>query len=121
MHVHGVQGLTGAQGNGAASGAAPPARLVRAAHEFEGQLLEQLLKPMTDSDGLTGDSIAGSAGALGSFATAALGQALSQEGGLGLADQIIRNLTPHGKAGMSENGTESAKGAPEVTNYVNHS
>ncbi|HEU5351236.1 MAG TPA: hypothetical protein VFU55_06535 [Terracidiphilus sp.] len=119
MHVDGMQGLplTGTQTN--ANGAAPP-RLVKAAHEFEGQLLEQLLKPMTDSDGLTGDSISGSAGALGSFAAEALGQGLSQQGGLGLADQIIRTLTPHGQRGMAENETKSAKGTPEVTNCGNH-
>jgi Rod binding domain-containing protein len=125
MHLHGMQGLplagtqTSAAGGGLSKGATASPRLVRAAHEFEGQLMEQLLKPMTDSDGLTGESVSGSAGALGSFASEALGQALSQEGGLGLADEIIRNLTPHEGPGASKSGTKSAKGAPGVTNFGN--
>ena len=34
--------------------AAPSPRLVRAAHEFEGQMMKELLKPMTNGDALTG-------------------------------------------------------------------
>lgn len=108
MQLHAMQGMATMGAQGSAAGAAKPsARLVKAAHEFEGQLMEQLLKPMTDSDGLTGDSVSGSAGALGSFAAAALGRALSAEGGLGLADHIIRSLTPHGEAKVSASGTKT--------------
>jgi Rod binding domain-containing protein len=123
MHLRGMQGLplTGMQTNGTGNAATPSPRLVRAAHEFEGQLMEQLLKPMTDSDGLTGESVSGSAGALGSFATETLGQALSAQGGLGLADEIIRDLTPHGREGTSKSWTESTKRRPAVTNFSNHS
>jgi Rod binding domain-containing protein len=73
----------------------PSPRLVKAAHEFEGQMMQELLKPLTDSDGLTaedGDSGEGSAGALGSFASEALGQALSRHGGLGIADRVLKEL-----------------------------
>ena len=102
MHLDGLQGMAlGMRASATDVATTPPARLVKAAHEFEGQLLQQLLKPLTDSDGLTGDSLTGSAGALGSFASEALGQALSAQGGLGLADQIIRELTPVAKAGVS--------------------
>jgi len=80
------------------------AKLVRAAHEFEGQMMKELLKPMTASDGLTGqdgddpnaDADSGSSGALGEFATEALGQALSLRGGFGIADQIIKELSQSG-------------------------
>jgi Rod binding domain-containing protein len=80
---------------------APSPRLVRAAHEFEGQMMQQLLKPMTDGDGLSGadgdeDSGAGSGGALREFASEALGQSLSQRGGLGIAKQIIQELSHTG-------------------------
>ena len=83
----------------AASGASP--RLVRAAHEFEGQMMKELLKPMTGGDALTGtgddsDSGAGSGGALSEFASEALGQGLSERGGLGIADQIIKELSHSG-------------------------
>ena len=72
-------------------------RLVKAAHEFEGQMMKELLKPMTRSCGLTregsDDSDTGSSGALGEFAAEALGQALSERGGFGIADRIVRELT----------------------------
>ena len=60
--------------------------------------MQELLKPMTSGDSLTGtdedeDSGAGSGGALGEFASEALGQSLSQHGGFGIANQIIRELS----------------------------
>jgi Rod binding domain-containing protein len=83
------------------AGNAPWPRLVRAAHEFEGQMMKELLKPMTGGDSLTGteddsDSGAGSGGALGEFASEALGQALSERGGFGIADRIVRELSHSG-------------------------
>ena len=91
-------------GNGMAGQSEPAvsARLVRAAHEFEGQMMKELLKPMTGSDGPTGpeddesDSSAGSGEALGEFASEALGQALSERGGFGIADRIVRELSRSG-------------------------
>ena len=68
---------------------APQPRLVRAAHEFEAQMMKELLKPMTDADGLDGRGRRlgfGSGGALGEFASEALGQALSEQGGFGIAN-----------------------------------
>ena len=84
-----------------ASGAATPQpRLVHAAHEFEAQMMKELLKPLNQSDGLTGsgeDSDAeGSGGALGEFASEALGRALSEGGGFGIASRIVKQLTPQG-------------------------
>src|SRR5208282_1850844 len=76
---------------------APQPRLVRAAHEFEAQMMKELLKPMTGSSSLTGeDEDSGSSGALGEFASEALGRALSEQGGLGIANSIIRDLTASG-------------------------
>jgi Rod binding domain-containing protein len=79
--------------------AAPSPRLIKAAHEFEGQMMEELLKPMTASNGLDGeddDQSAGSGGALTQFASEALGRALSEQGGLGIAASIVRKLSPQG-------------------------
>ena len=92
------------QGNSAANGpqGTPSPQLVRAAHEFEGQMMEELLKPMTAGDALTGDedgnsdSGAGSGGALSDFASQALGQAMSERGGFGIADRIMRELSRPG-------------------------
>ena len=85
----------------AANSAVPQPRLVRAAHEFEAQMMKELLKPMTASASLTGEdgdsgTDAGSNGALGEFASEALGQALSQQGGFGIATQIVHDLSHSG-------------------------
>jgi len=94
-------------GDGAAGAGAPQPRLVHAAHEFEAQMMKELLKPMTGKDALTGEDEdtggdAGSNGALGEFASEALGQALSQRGGFGIANSIVRDLSHSGN--RHENG-----------------
>jgi Rod binding domain-containing protein len=72
---------------------------VRAAHEFEAQMMKEIMKPMTSaSNSLTGDeddsdSSSGSGGALGQFASEALARALSDHGGLGIANQIVCELS----------------------------
>lgn len=90
-----IEGVGGAAGTGQADRTLSP-RLVRAAHEFEGQMMKELLKPMTDGDPLTGaaDSSAepGSQSALNEFAGEVMGRALSEHGGLGIADRIVREL-----------------------------
>lgn len=62
-------------------------------------MMEELLKPLTSGNGLDGedgDAATGSTGALGQFATEALGQALSEQGGFGIARGIIKELSPQG-------------------------
>jgi Rod binding domain-containing protein len=79
------------------SGAQP--RLVRAAHEFEAQMLKELLQPIAKSSGLLGDedgSGEGSGGVLGQFAAEAFAGALSSQGGFGIARQIVRDLSHSG-------------------------
>lgn len=102
MHVGSIAGSTAAT----AAQSAPSPRLVQAAHEFEGQMMKQLLEPMTNGDALTGaedgdlglgsGSGAGSTGALGEFASEALGKALSERGGFGIADRIVKELSRSG-------------------------
>jgi Rod binding domain-containing protein len=80
-----------------ATPATPSPRLVSAAHEFEAQMMKEMLKPMMSTNGLNGEeneSSSGSGGALGEFATEALGRGLSEAGGFGLASSIVRQLTP---------------------------
>jgi Rod binding domain-containing protein len=98
--------LTRVTSASAAGTMAPQPRLVRAAHEFEAQMMKELLKPMTGKDGLTGEDNdtagdAGSNGALGEFASQALGQALSQQGGFGIANSIVRDLSHSGNKAES--------------------
>lgn len=102
MHAGAVN--TGTFNTGATSAAAattaanvPSPRLVRAAHEFEGQMMKELLKPMTAGDGLTGDEDeSGSGSTLNEFGAEALGQALSLQGGFGIADRIVKDLSHSG-------------------------
>ena len=78
-------------------------RMVRAAHEFEGQMMKELLKPMTSSSSLEGsdDSDEGSNGALGEFASESLGKALSEQGGFGIANQIIHHFSQSGNRSVT--------------------
>lgn len=78
----------------------PEPRLYKAAHEFEAQLMKELLAPMVHAAGTDEESDSGSAGALGDFAGQALGEAISLRGGLGIADSILRQLAP------AESGSE---------------
>ena len=87
---------TAAATSGAAP-ASPPPRLVSAAHEFEAQMMKEMLKPMTSTSGLDGEeneTSSGYGGALGEFASEALGRGLSEAGGFGIASSIVRQLTP---------------------------
>ena len=102
-------------GNGAVGNGIPPPRLVSAAHEFEAQMMKELLKPMTGKDALTGEDEvgggdAGSNGALGEFASEALGQALSQRGGFGIANSIVRDLSHSGNKRETGKVTEILHG-----------
>jgi Rod binding domain-containing protein len=75
----------------------PQPRLVRAAHEFEAQMMKELMKPMTSSNSLTGeDDDSGSGSALGEYASEALGRALSEQGGFGIANRIVKDLSHTG-------------------------
>lgn len=90
-----TMGLPGTRQQAAAGNIAGPSpRLVSAAHEFEGQMLKELLKPMTESDGLGGSDA--DSGILGEFASEALGKALSEQGGFGIAKQILAHFSQSG-------------------------
>jgi Rod binding domain-containing protein len=82
----------------------PQPRLVQAAHEFEAAMMKELMAPLlsghsglASSTGLGGlggnDGEAGSDSALGDFAGEALGKALSEHGGFGIARSIIHQLS----------------------------
>ncbi len=95
------------------TGTAPEPRLVRAAHEFEGQMMQELMKPMTNGEALWGedaDGDAGSSEALGEFASETLAQALSRQGGFGIADRIVKDLSHSG----NRHGNEKVTGNPHV-------
>lgn len=99
-----MQSITAAVGAAATTGHAtagqtPQPRLVRAAHEFEAQMMKELMKPLNQGSSLPGtdgdgDEDSGSGGALGEFASEALGRALSEHGGFGIASSIVKQLSP---------------------------
>ena len=102
--MHAVQ--TATQTTGPTGAATPPPRLVRAAHEFEAQMMKELMKPLNRGSSLTGadadaDDDSGSTGALGEFASETLGRALSEQGGFGIASDIVKQLSP----AAHQNGT----------------
>jgi Rod binding domain-containing protein len=86
-------------------------RLKSAAHEFEASLMQEFLKPLQEdplfapdqSDGLgdldssSGGDDQGSSGALMSFGTEALAEAISQRGGFGIATKILDHFRTQGK------------------------
>ena len=101
----GAAGLSPAAATAATSAvAARQARLAGAAQQFEGMLLEELLKPMqrshagafaeTDGNGEDGaGDVGGSLDTLTSYGTEAVAQALARRGGLGLARTIVAEVT----------------------------
>jgi Rod binding domain-containing protein len=103
---------------------APQPRLVRAAHEFEAQMMKELLKPMTMSnlDGENDDSSSNSESALTEFASEALGQALSEQGGFGIATSIVQRLShasnkPAG-AHAAKNSQNNVLTVPRMTKVI---
>jgi peptidoglycan hydrolase FlgJ len=104
---------------GSSSGATastPQPRLVHAAHEFEASMMKELLKPLQhdslfSEDG--SDDSSGSNGALADFASEALGKALSEHGGFGIAKRILDQIGSKGaeKSTTSNTNTLPLKGS----------
>jgi Rod binding domain-containing protein len=90
-----MQSIAATAGAARDTQATPQPRLVRAAHEFEAQMMKELLKPLSSGSGLTGED-EGSGSALGEFASEALGRALSEGGGLGIANSVVHDLSRSG-------------------------
>lgn len=92
--MHAIEGVS----TNISSAMVPQPRLIQASHEFEAQLMKELLKPMAVGTSLDGDESDSRSGAvLGDFATEALGQALSRQGGLGIANSILHSLSRNEK------------------------
>jgi Rod binding domain-containing protein len=115
-----ITSATAASTGAVTASATPSPRLVHAAHEFEAQMMQELLKPMTSGDGLDGEdsgSASGSSGALGSFASESLGQALSEHGGFGIATGIVRQLSVAGNKHGSTGVTGSLHGNTVINSH----
>ena len=89
-------------------------RLDHAAHEFEAQMMKELLRPVT-SVGELDETHSGSGGALAEFAGEALGQSLSKGGGFGIATAVLRSLSHNGsdsRGGSTSGRTSSTRSIP---------
>jgi Rod binding domain-containing protein len=69
-------------------------------------MMQELMKPLTRGSSLTGEdgdsgNDSGSNGALGEFATEALGRALSEQGGFGIANSVLKDLSHSGNKSVS--------------------
>ena len=73
-------------------------RLVRAAHEFEAQMMKELLRPHDSSGSLTGDGDERRAVERELWASLppSRWRALSEQGGFGIADRILHDLSRSG-------------------------
>jgi len=71
------------------------AKLADAAQQFEAMMLQELLKPLrTSEDNLRGEKSEDSSfDTIASFGTEAVAKAISKNGGLGVARQVIEQLS----------------------------
>jgi len=76
-------------------------KLTDAAQQFEGMLLEQMLKPMREG-GDWGEESGGGSQTMASFGTEAVAKAISKAGGLGIARQVVRQVMHEMSAGTKK-------------------
>ena len=93
-------------------------RLVKAAQQFEAQLMKELLRPLTQSSKLLGDGDADEGGAdtLGEFAVESLAGSLSAHGGMGIANRIVDGFSRFGNT--SRNSPVTEKPHPDTVMYL---
>jgi peptidoglycan hydrolase FlgJ len=89
--------LTGVAGSASLAATQRHARLVDAAQQFEGMILEQLLKPMQRSQdtgfGQDPDTDRdGSLDTLSSYGTGAVANSIARSGGLGIARKVVADV-----------------------------
>lgn len=71
------------------------AKLMEAAQQFEGMLLQEMLKPMRSSeDSWLGEQkdLDAAAGTMSSFGTEAVATAIAKRGGLGIALKVVQQV-----------------------------
>lgn len=98
---------------GAASEAALSPKLVSTAHEFEAAMMKELMAPLEQGhDPLGGEDEEGSSSAISSFAGEALGKAISEHGGLGIAKSILRQLAAESNHSGNTTGSKNLNETP---------
>jgi Rod binding domain-containing protein len=105
---------SGPEASSAGSGAETPAhkKLVKAAQEFEGILISQLLGDFKECPSpLGGDSSLAGSDTLNSLAIQTLSGALARRGGLGIGQILIHQLEPSLNRGQAAPGGGKVKTA----------
>ncbi len=76
------------------------AKLEAGAHEFEAMMLQQMLKPLKfgEAESSDGEEASGASGTVQGFATDAIAKGIASKGGLGIAAQIIKQVTEEAKS-----------------------
>ncbi len=90
-----LPGAAAASSGSMSAESVPQPRLVKAAHEFEAQMMKELMAPLESGKGLLGGSEdeESSSSALNSFAGEAMAKAISEHGGFGIAKSILHQLS----------------------------
>jgi Rod binding domain-containing protein len=87
------------------------AKLTDAAQQFEGMLLEEMLKPLRsgneDGDGSREKDSDSGTDTINSFGVEAVAKAISRSGGLGIARQILQQVTGEQERLQSHKSHES--------------
>jgi Rod binding domain-containing protein len=86
------------------------AKLTDAAQQFEGMMLEEMLKPLrsgSEDGGMSGEENSDSGtDTINSFGVEAVAKAISRSGGLGIARQILQQVTGEQKRLQSHSSLE---------------
>jgi len=82
-------------------------------------MMQELLKPMASGNGLDGEdgTASGSGSALASFASEALGRALSERGGFGIANGIVSQLSHSGNRPVTAQVTKNSHGNTVMNSF----
>lgn len=108
-----IANLTGVGNISKPPEAAQRAKLVDASEKFEAMMLSQMLKPFqfgASPDAGDDESSGGAADTVRGMATEALGKALSQHGGMGIARSVLQQVMTEESA-RSKAGIEAANEA----------
>jgi Rod binding domain-containing protein len=98
-----IVGPVGASAKSAGAGSAEHRKLTDAAQQFEGMLLQEMLKPMKEhgfcqEEGESDDKDEGSGfgDTLSSFGAESVATAIAKAGGLGIAKQVVQQVEREG-------------------------
>jgi peptidoglycan hydrolase FlgJ len=81
-------------------------KLTNAAEQFEAILLQEMLKPMRSDERSWGgeEQADGSSDTINSFGTEAVAKAIARSGGVGIARQVIRQVSTERENTQKEHG-----------------